>query len=513
VHHPVIRWGHALKKVVAGFRDIGVFKAIGFTPRQVCGVFLAMMAIPALAGTILGLPLGTLLATPLLDKAFRQFGTSAGVSPLADVIAGIGLPLVVLLAALVPALRASRMPATAAITAGSAPRAGRGLRVQRRLAGSRLPRSVSLGLGLPFARPGRSALTMTAVLLGATTVTFANGLVRSMSAFSTASDRTSAVSIELGRHVLPPPGAADLTVAEHSGPETLALLRATPGLDAVAASAQVQTGVVGGSTADAEFYDGDSAKMGYVVPHGHWLDGPGQIVVSTRYLNRSGTKLGDTVTIELGGNRAAATVVGETVTGGDHSLYADWGTLAKLDPNREADYFEMHVASGTSPQTVAARLQAADPGFAVAVRSVSNPNTILVVFATTFTILLSAVAALGVFNTVLLATRERRRDLGMLKSIGMTPRQVTVMVVTSMALLGLVGGAIGLPLGFAVHSVVMPLMANGSQVGDLSFMMHVYDAPLLAWMFLAGVGIAVLGALVPARSAARMTISEVLHNE
>jgi putative ABC transport system permease protein len=44
-------------------------------------------------------------------------------------------------------------------------------------------------------------------------------------------------------------------------------------------------------------------------------------------------------------------------------------------------------------------------------------------------------------------------------------------------------------------------------------MMHVYSAPLLALMFLAGVAIAVLGALVPAGSAARLTIAEVLHNE
>ncbi|MFK4265722.1 FtsX-like permease family protein [Streptomyces milbemycinicus] len=37
--------------------------------------------------------------------------------------------------------------------------------------------------------------------------------------------------------------------------------------------------------------------------------------------------------------------------------------------------------------------------------------------------MLTVVAALGVFNTVVLNTRDRRRDLGMLKSIGMTPRQ------------------------------------------------------------------------------------------
>ncbi|MFD0392602.1 FtsX-like permease family protein [Streptomyces nogalater] len=43
----------------------------------------------------------------------------------------------------------------------------------------------------------------------------------------------------------------------------------------------------------------------------------------------------------------------------------------------------------------------------------------------------------------MLNTHDRRRDLGMLKSIGMTPGQVTVMTVTSMAVLGVLGSLLG----------------------------------------------------------------------
>jgi ABC-type antimicrobial peptide transport system permease subunit len=71
--------------------------------------------------------------------------------------------------------------------------------------------------------------------------------------------------------------------------------------------------------------------------------------------------------------------------------------------------------------------------------TVDGPNAAAVTvvsFSTVFTLLLTVVAALGVFNAVLLTTRERRRDLGMLKSIGMTPRQVVTMTVTSVATLG-----------------------------------------------------------------------------
>ncbi|MEU9256419.1 ABC transporter permease [Streptomyces sp. NPDC048270] len=127
-----------------------------------------------------------------------------------------------------------------------------------------------------------------------------------------------------------------------------------------------------------------------------------------------------------------------------------------------------------------------------------------------FTVLLTLVASLGVFNTVLLNTRERRRDLGMLKSIGMTPRQVVVMTVTSVAGLGVAGGLLGIPLGMLAHRLVV------DNVGVVEFpesMKDVWQAPQLAAMLLAGVAIAVLGALLPARSAARMTIASVLHTE
>ncbi|MFI1279629.1 hypothetical protein ACH4U5_02500 [Streptomyces sp. NPDC020858] len=53
-------------------------------------------------------------------------------------------------------------------------------------------------------------------------------------------------------------------------------------------------------------------------------------------------------------------------------------------------------------------------------------------------------------------------------------------------------------------------------VGVVTFpesMKNVWDAPQLTGLLLAGVAIAVLGALVPARSAARMTIAAALHTE
>ena len=159
-------------------------------------------------------------------------------------------------------------------------------------------------------------------------------------------------------------------------------------------------------------------------------------------------------------------------------------------------------------------LVAADPGIDAWDNSQLNGFAVAVIgFSAVLSLLLSTVAALGVFNTVVLNVHERRRSLGMLKSIGMTPRQVVAMVLTSMALVGAVGGVLGIPLGMLAHRYILPRTADAARVAIPRVVLDVWHAPTLAALAVAGVLIALVGALVPARRAARLRIAEVLHNE
>ena len=127
--------------------------------------------------------------------------------------------------------------------------------------------------------------------------------------------------------------------------------------------------------------------------------------------------------------------------------------------------------------------------------------------------MIGIVAALSVFNTVLLNVRERRRDLGMLKSIGMTPRQVVTMMVTSMAALGAAAGIVGIPIGMGANHLILPMAAAAAKIDLPARLFHVWNLGGLALVILAGMAIAILGAALPARTAARLPIAEVLHNE
>jgi putative ABC transport system permease protein len=503
--------------VVAGFRHIGVLKALGFTPNQVMAVYLVMVSVPAIIGCVLGTVAGNLVARPLLADAFGIFGTSeVGIDILVDVAALVGMPAVVALAALVSALRARRLPATEAISAGSAPRAGRALLVQRWLSGTRLPRSVSLGVGVPFARPARSALTLAAVVLGVMTVTLAIGVTMSVNAYSNAvrpfhPDRVEFLAgmppgLSLPRGEVPPkPRLSD------TGDE--ALLRSLPGAVDVVAVAEREVHVVGGrQNAWIRFYRGDVATFAPKVLSGQWADGPGEVAVPTRFLNQRGLALGDTITVELDGERIRLRIVGGVLANNAETVFADWEALT---PGTRADGYEVQLAPGTDQRSYLDAVRAGDPGLTAGPPPdrTSSQAVVLISSATLLTLVLGVVAALGVFNTVVLNARERRRDLGMLKSIGMTPRQVTVMMVTSMGVLGVAGGLLGLPLGVVAHRVIAPAMMRAAQSDVYDFVLNVYRAPMLAPLALAGVVIAVLGALIPARSAARTPIAEVLRNE
>ncbi|MET8184063.1 ABC transporter permease [Streptomyces sp. NPDC005336] len=499
--------------VVSGYRHIGVLKALGFTPNQVVAVYLTMVSVPAVAGCVVGTLIGNALSQPIMRDAFSGIETgsaSIGVSPWAYAVCLLGMPALVVLAALVPALRAHRLSAARAISAGNAPRIGRGLRIQRGLSGTRLPRAVSLGLGQPFARPGRTLMTMGAIVLGVTTVTLTTGLTSTMVAFGKHGQSNGAawVNVEAGR-----PGLGQ-KAPKLSDRRIEARLRSLPGADLVTARALTKVRLAGYTqTAFANFYRGDTRMYDSEIVKGHWPHGPGEAAAAPAFLNQHGLAVGDRITLYLNGRQARVTVVGELIEGKPQAVESTWQTLAELAPDLRAIEYTVELAdgAGTDAEAYAKAVRASDPGLYLLPGGSTNTTTATVVsFSAVFTVLLTIVAALGVFNTVLLNTRERRRDLGMLKSIGMTPRQVTVMTVTSVAGLGAVGGLLGIPLGIAAHRLLV------DHVGVVAFpesMKDVWNAPQLVVLALAGVTIAVLGALIPARSAARLTIAKVLHDE
>ena len=93
-------------------------------------------------------------------------------------------------------------------------------------------------------------------------------------------------------------------------------------------------------------------------------------------------------------------------------------------------------------------------------------------------IVLTAIALGGVFNTVLLETRQRTRELAVLKAIGLTPVQVSAMVVASIVPVGILAGLIGVPLGLVAQRAVLGYMGQvAAQTGIPPAVFDVFAPP------------------------------------
>ncbi|WP_369173317.1 ABC transporter permease [Streptomyces sp. R28] len=179
-------------------------------------------------------------------------------------------------------------------------------------------------------------------------------------------------------------------------------------------------------------------------------------MAGSAFLRQNGVRVGDRVSLEKGGRTEAVLVVGEFMQSNARVVAAGWSTLTALAPHEKPISYHVGLRDGSDPAAYARAARAADPGITPDVRGSNAITQTVMGSASALTLMPAVVASLGVFNTVVLNTRDRRRDLGMPKSIGMTPRQVTVMTVTSMAVLGAIGSLLGIPLGVAGYDLVVP---------------------------------------------------------
>ncbi|MQY08427.1 ABC transporter permease [Actinomadura macrotermitis] len=510
--------------VGAATRRIGVLKSLGFTPAQVARAYVGQALIPAAAGTGLGVVLANLLSVPVLRQAEDAYGAgSLTIAPWVDAAVAAGALAVVAATALVPALRAGRLRTIDAIAVGRTGRAtGRGRGPRRLLGRLPLPRPVSLGLADPFTRPGRSATMIASVVLGTVGVTFCAGLALSLHSVQHGLDHRSPGEVVV-RADGPPPGGGPARPPKPADPAAVAAkIAAQPGTRAYFRTGRAQIGVAGRAGAvNAVAYEGDSSWGPYTMISGRWFRSAGEAVVPTGFLRATGTRVGDTVTLTNEGRSAPVRVVGEALDLSDEGMtvLTPAASLAGLRIETEPGsvQFNVDLAPGTGVRAYLASLNGVlGQGGPQAQRNTSEASTTIIAMDTLagmLTAMLVAVAGLGVLNTVVLDTRERAHDLGVHRALGMTPGQTTAMVLTSVAGIGLVAGAAGVPLGLALHARVLPAMGESAGTGLPAGALDPYGAPLLAALLLGGLAIAAAGALLPATWAARIRTATALRTE
>jgi putative ABC transport system permease protein len=134
------------------------------------------------------------------------------------------------------------------------------------------------------------------------------------------------------------------------------------------------------------------------------------------------------------------------------------------------------------------------------------PDELLLLIYTLDTVLL-LITATTLIAVALLSVRERIRDYGVLKAIGLTPRQITSTVVSAHAALALIASLLAIPLGVGLY------LATYRIAGDTT-----EDAVIAPWWLLAlipiGTVLLVIAATsLPARLATRIRTADALRYE
>ena len=136
-----------------------------------------------------------------------------------------------------------------------------------------------------------------------------------------------------------------------------------------------------------------------------------------------------------------------------------------------------------------------------------------------FSVIIIAIAGVGILNLLLMAVYERTREIGMLGAIGLKPRQIATLFILEGTMIGVVGVLAGIALGLIYNGLMMRVgMDFKAFAGVASYMALIKDRVYPTWgvekLLMRVSAVLIISALmsvIPAVEAARREPAEALH--
>ncbi|HEX4747845.1 MAG TPA: FtsX-like permease family protein [Gaiellaceae bacterium] len=371
-----------------------------------------------------------------------------------------------------------------------------------------------LASGNSVRNPGRTAATAAALMIGIALVAFIATLTNGMKASN--------------REAIEEQVIADYVVTALDGYTPFV---AAAG-DALAASPVPE--VVTSVRSDAGQVDGETAEIGGIEPDSIaeayrflWKDGDDSVlatlgktnaVVSSNWAEDHDVSVGDTVTIRSTADRTAdVTVVGTFEPPPFYPLLESVNVSTELFDSlydRPRNRWTWANVAGESTDEGRAQMEAALSGYPDTqletreewIQREDSDFNQFISFLYVMLTLAVFVSVFGMINTLVLSVYERTREIGMLRAIGMTRRQVRRMIRQESIITALIGAAIGLPLG-----IFLALLVNRA-LSEYDVRFAIPWGQLIVLTIVAVI-IGILAAIMPARRAAKLNPLEAIAYE
>jgi putative ABC transport system permease protein len=508
---------NTLSAIIAeGVREIGVMKALGASRGQVIRLYLLTTLFYGLAGTILGLLVGSInqwLLTGYISR-LANIEVPFRLSPQGlclGALVGLG---VTHLAGLGPAWTGTAITVGEALAGyGITSTYGQGIldKALRRVRG--LPSLVVMSLRNLARRKARNAVTLTVIAL-------------STAAYLAAQSTNASVSQAIeGIFDIYSPDAwiyFNEAVDSHFG----AMLLTVPGVRDVEPWS-LDDCWVGYAKARLWGLPADTALYRYQLGAGRWYrEGETDaIVISADLAVARDLHLGDGVEVQVGDAARDFRVVGIT---DDYSIFLGSTVTAKvfmpvdvahrmLGRLGRASFFALQLDDST-PEGVNRILSQLErkfrrwrPGTVAAHRefkSALEQSKILSIGLSVMVTIVALVSAVGVINTLTLSVLERRREIGVLRAVGSNDASLFQVFVTEGLALGLAGWILGTVVGYPAGRFFV------AQMGRLLFQLKfVFTCRLVLTGFLFAMLLVALASFGPALGAAKLPVAETLRYE
>ncbi|MDT0609970.1 ABC transporter permease [Streptomyces lancefieldiae] len=249
--------------------------------------------------------------------------------------------------------------------------------------------------------------------------------------------------------------------------------------------------------------------------------GPDAMSVGTDYAEKHGVHVGDTISVAFKGGETAklkvAAITDDDVAIDQGARYISIETMRKYLPAESIPpntIMFAKAADGQAEQAYAALKKSLDPYPQYQVRDQTDykqelKDQVGQLLNMVYGLLALAiiVAVLGVVNTLALSVVERTREIGLMRAIGLSRRQLRRMIRLESVVIALFGALLGLGLGMGWGATAQKLLAlEGLNVLDIPW-------PTIIGVFIGSAFVGLFAALVPAFRAGRMNVLNAIATE